>query len=239
MIDLSVIAPCYNEQDNIEDLVLRILEAFNKDSIDGEIILIDDYSSDRTGVEIKRVSGRFKNVISINHPENKGIVEAWNSGLKNAHGRHVLTIDADLQYNPRDIMVLYEEALRNNYDLVQGWRKDYRDKSLFRKILSRTLSRILNVLFFTRLSDIKSGFVIYKREVFFDILKDRKRYRTFQHFFILSALKKGYRLKQVPITFYPRERGESFIGNPVLFSFKVLLDIPRAIFDFGIIKRSD
>jgi len=237
MTDLSVIAPCYNEQDNIKNLALSILDVFDKYSIDGEIILIDDCSSDATGVGIKRLSGQFKNIISVSHPENMGIVEAWNSGLKNSHGRYTLTIDADLQYSPEDIGMLYKEISGDSYDLVQGWRREYKDRSLFRKFLSRSLSCALNILFFIRLHDIKSGFVVYKRDVFFDILKDRKRYHTFQHFFILSALKKGYRLKQVPVAFYPRERGESFIKHPIFFSLKVLLDIPRAILDFWTMKR--
>jgi len=237
MIDLSIITPCYNEEENIEELVLKILDEFDNNAVNGEIVLIDDCSSDGTGLKIKRLSSQFKSVLGITHSRNMGIVEAWNSGLKNSQGKYVLTIDADLQYDPRDIMVLYKEALKGDYDLVQGWRREYRAKSLFRKILSRTLSHILNLLFFTRLNDIKSGFVVYKREVLLDILKDRKRYRAFQHFFILSALKKGYRLKQMPVTFYPRKEGKSFIKNPILFSFKVMLDIPRAIFDFRVIEK--
>ncbi|MBL7131195.1 MAG: glycosyltransferase family 2 protein [Candidatus Omnitrophica bacterium] len=239
MIDLSIIVPSYNEEGNIKELVLKILDEFDKIRVNGEVVLIDDCSFDGTGLKIKELSSQFKNVLGITHSRNMGITEAWNSGLKSSQGKHVLTIDADLQYRPEDIGILYREMAGNNYDLVQGWRRKYKDRSLFRKFLSRSLSCILNLLFFVRLHDIKSGFVIYKRDVFLGILKDRKRYRAFQHFFILSALKKGYRLKQVPVTFYPRKRGKSFIKNPILFSFKVMLDIPRAIFDFGIIKRSD
>lgn len=235
--ELSVIVPCFNEEDNIKVLVLKILDSFSKSAIRGEIVLVDDGSCDETGVEIKRMSNQFKNILGIRHSKNLGITETWNSGLKASRGKYVITIDADLQYKPEDIGVLYEQITKDDYDLVQGWRKEYKDKNLFRKFLSKMLSYILNMLFFTRINDIKSGFVIYKREVFFDILKDRSRFQVFQHFFILCALKKGYRLKQVPITFYSRSQGESFIKNPILFSFKVLLDVPRAILDFGIIER--
>ena len=87
------------------------------------------------------------------------------------------------------------------------------------------------------MKDIKSGFVMYKREVFFDILKYRNKFLVFQHFFILCAIKQGHRIKQVPIAFYPRIRGESFIKNPIFFSFKVLLDIPKAVLYFGVLAR--
>lgn len=237
MIDLSVIVPCFNEEDNIEVLALRILDSFNKNSVEGEIILVNDGSSDKTLIKMERFSKQFNNIFVINHVKNLGITEAWNSGLKVSHGRYVVTIDADLQYRPEDIMQLYNLITNRNCDLVQGWRKEYKDKNLFRRFLSRALNRILNILFFKRINDIKSSFVIYKRDVFFDVLKSRKEFRTFQHFFILCALKKGYILRQVPITFSPRMKGESFIKNPMFFSFKVLLDIPKAILNFWVITR--
>ena len=120
---------------------------------------------------------------------------------------------------------------------MQGWRSEYKNKKLIRKFISRSLSYLLNLLFFTKINDIKSGFVVYKREVFFDILTYRDKFRVFQHFFILCALKQGYRIKQIPVVFFPRMRGESFIKNPFFFSCKVLLDIPKAVLFFGILAR--
>lgn len=235
LIELSVIVPCFNEQANIEELVLRVTNLFEKNALNGEIILVNDESTDGTGAEIAKFTKKFKNVVGIEHRVNSGIVEAWHSGLKKAQGKYVLTIDADLQYRAEDIVGLYSEIKKGDYDLVQGWRKEYKGKEFFRSFLSKSLSFLLNMLFFIRLPDIKSGFVIYERRVFADILDSRDKYRTFQHFFILAALKKGYRLKQIPITFYPRIRGESFIKHPVFFSFKVLFDFPRAIWEFGIL----
>jgi phenylacetate-CoA ligase len=232
LFELSVIVPCFNEEKNIADIVSKILDLFDKHAIRGEIVLINDGSWDRTNVEIERLSSQFKNVLGINHSKNLGIAEAWNTGLKNCRGKYVVTIDADLQYKPEDIIVLYEHMQKDNYDLVQGWRKEYKDKNLFRECLSRGLDYMLNILFFTRINDIKSGFVISTKEVFSDILRERNKFRLFQHFFILAALKKGYRLKQIPITFYPRTKGESFIRHPIIFSCKVISDIPRAILEF-------
>ena len=237
MIDLSVIVPCFNEEKNVEILVLKLLDLFNKNIISGEIILIDDGSFDDTYIDIKKLSKQFKNVIGIEHGRNLGITEAWKSGLKNSQGRYVVTIDADLQYNPKDIELLYETIIKVNCDLVQGWRREYKDRDLLRKFLSKSLNYILNILFLTRVNDIKSGFVMYKREVFIDILKESKKYNTFQHYFTLCAIKRGYIIKQVPVIFYPRMRGESFIKHPLFFSLKVLLEIPKAILDFEFRKH--
>lgn len=237
MIELSVILPCYNEQNNIKDIVLKVLDLFSKNMINGEIILVNDGSNDNSLIEIEKISRQFKNIIGVNHVENLGITEAWNTGLKNSQGRFVVTIDVDLQYNPEDIIRLYQEIKNNKYDLVQGWRRGYSDNNLLRKFLSRILSYLLNILFFTRLKDVKSGFVIYKRDTFSNILRYRNKFRVFQHFFILCALKQGYRIKQIPVMFFSRTRGVSFIKNPFFFSLKVLLDMPKAVFYFGRMRR--
>ena len=237
MTELSVIVPCYNEEENIPDLVLKILDIFKQYAIAGEVVLINDGSTDNTWQIIEKLSEQFVNVFMVHHQTNLGITESWHSGLLRSNGRYVVTIDADMQYNPNDITMLYKMISEGGCDLVQGWRKDYRDNKFIRKLLSRALSGILNSLFFLKIHDIKSGFVIYKRDAFFDILKERKKFFTFQHFFIICALKKGYILKQVPITFNPRVHGESFIKNPFLFSCKVILDIPRALLNFGFVGR--
>lgn len=160
IIELSVIVPCYNEESNIKELVSIVAGLFNKNTIIGEIILINDGSDDGTYMEIEKISRQFKNVVGISHTENLGITEAWNSGLKSSQGKYVVTIDADLQYDPEDIIRLYQEIKSDKYDLVQGWRKEYKDNNLLRKILSRSLSYLLNILFFARMSDIKSGLLL-------------------------------------------------------------------------------
>ncbi|MBC8500035.1 MAG: glycosyltransferase family 2 protein [Candidatus Atribacteria bacterium] len=236
-IELSVIVPCLNEEENVSRIVHQTIDLFNSDSIRGEIILINDGSIDNTKLEIDKLTKKFKNVVGIEHGQNLGIVESWHSGLEKTQGKHILTIDADLQYNPNDIIILYNEIKKADYDLVQGWRRKHKKREFLRLFLSKCLSLFLNMLFFDNLPDIKSGFVIYKRGVFTDILNDRKKFRTFQHFFIIAALKKGYKLKRVPITFYPRTRGKSFIKHPFFFSIKVLGDVPRAILEFGILSK--
>lgn len=236
-IELSVIIPCFNEENNIPDIVPRILKILQEAKISGEIILIDDGSIDNSRSAIEAMVKQCKNVLGIHHEQNFGITEAWNTGIKHSRGKYVVTIDADFQYAPECIHDLYRHMIKENCDLVQGWRKNYKDSNLFRRFLSKSLSWLLNLLFFTRLHDIKSGFVISKQEVFAEILKERKKFRLFQHFFILCALKKGYCLQQIPVAFYPRKKGRSFISNPVLFSLEVLLELPKAIIDFGFISK--
>jgi phenylacetate-CoA ligase len=232
-MEISMIAPCLNEEKNIVSLVKRINKSLDKTGIKGEIILIDDGSRDKTLEVMKKIKSKNKNLIIVKHKDNKGIVESWKSGLKKARGRYIVTIDSDLQYLPEDIPRLYNEIKNSKYDLVQGWRREDEKKDLIRDFLSKTLSFVLNKIFSMNLRDIKSGFIIYKKEVFKDILSYKKDYRLFQHFVTIAAYWKGYKIKQIPVKFAKRKHGKSFIGMiPIKFIVKVLLDIPKAYSEY-------
>ena len=124
--------------------------------------------------------------------------------------------------------------------MVQGWRKFHESPvkdMLFRHILSISLSKFLNFVFSMSLRDIKSGFIVYKREVFKDVLGFSRSYRYFQHFITIAAHSLGYRIRQVPIKFYKRHAGKSFIKSPIIFSLKVCLEIPKAYINFRLRKH--
>jgi glycosyltransferase involved in cell wall biosynthesis len=233
-VSLSVIVPCYNEQENIRELVERVIEVFNKHGIKGEIVLIDDGSTDSTKELIRGLSRQLAEVVGLAHRKNRGITEAWFTGVSQARGEYVATIDADLQYAPEDIWRLYEEIKNYRCDLVQGWRSQTKEKDASRRFLSSGFSLLLRIFFIHTLRDPKSGFVVYRKEALSVILQDRMKFKqTFQHFFLLSALKRGYACRQVPVVFYPRCRGRSFIKSPLLLSLRVLLDLPRAFLEYG------
>ena len=231
-LDLSVIVPCFNEEENLAPLVRRLDAAARQEGIETEIILVDDASRDGTRREIEREAAARPNVVGRYHEANRGIVGGWRTGLDAARGKYVATIDADLQYLPEDVPRLYEEARRSDGDLVQGYRRFTKENHFIRHFLSVGLSLFLNLLFGMRLKDIKSGFVLYRREVFADILDYRRNYDYFQHFITIAAHAKGYRIRQVPVTFERRLAGESFITRPVIFSLRVLKEIPQAFSDY-------
>ncbi len=234
---LSVIVPCFNEEKNLPLLVNRINQSVGQSSIPAEIVLVNDGSRDATGSVIDRLAKQFDNVRPVHHPVNQGIVAGWRSGLNAAGGAWVLTTDADLQYAPEDIPALYREMEQGSWDLVQGWRKDREDKSRTRELLSVGLSRVLQWTFSMDLQDVKSGFVLYRKEVFADILDFRQSYFSFQSLITVAAHFKGYRIRQVPITFYRRHAGESFIRRPLWFSMKAATDLPKAFYEYRIQKR--
>ena len=189
------------------------------------------------GPLIDQLSRQFQNVRSVHHPVNRGIVEGWRSGLTASRGDFVLTTDADLQYAPEDIPPLYREMVAGGWDLVQGWRRDREEPNWLRDTLSVGLSRILQWIFSMDLHDVKSGFICYRREVFRDILDYKQKYFSFQSLITVAAHFKGYRIHQVPITFFRRHAGESFIQRPLIFSLRAAWDLPKAFYEYRIRKR--
>ncbi len=234
---LSVVVPCFNEEKNLPVLVNRINQALGSAGIAGEIVLVNDGSRDGTGAVIDQLSRQFQNVRGVHHPVNRGIVEGWRSGLGASRGDLVLTTDADLQYAPEDVPALYREMIAGDWDLVQGWRRDREEPDRIRDFLSVGLSRILQWIFSMDLQDVKSGFICYKKDVFRDILDYRQEYFSFQSLVTVAAHFKGYRIRQVPITFFRRHAGESFIKRPLIFSLRAATDLPKAFYEYRIRKR--
>jgi glycosyltransferase involved in cell wall biosynthesis len=234
---LSVVVPCFNEEKNLSVLVNRINQAMGSAGIPGEIVLVNDGSRDGTGALADQLSRQFQNVRAVHHPVNRGIVEGWRSGLAASRGDLVLTTDADLQYAPEDIPPLYREMAGGGWDLVQGWRRDREEPSWLRDVLSVGLSKVLQWIFSMNLQDVKSGFICYRKDVFRDILDYRMRYFSFQSLITVAAHFKGYKIRQVPITFFRRHAGESFIKRPLIFSLKAASDLPKAFWEYRIRKR--
>ena len=223
-MDLSVIAPCLDEEGNIDELVARTLRTFEEHAVRGEIVLVDDGSTDRTWNQIGSHTRRDSRVRGVRHATNQGIVAGWRTGLSASSGRLVCLIDSDLQNKPEDVARLYA-AHRHTHDLVQGVRKPSRG---VRRLLlfSRALNVLLNAAFVMRLRDSKSGFVLCRREVLAAILTHTHSYRYYQCFVGISAATHGCRIVEVDTTFEDRRAGESFLGRvPIGVSLRIIWEI--------------
>ena len=232
-MELSVIVPCLNEEANVPELVTRIGEVFKVGQIDAELVLIDDGSTDGTWAAIERACAEHPFVVGRRHAQNGGIAVAWKTGVTAARGKLVAILDADLQYQPEDLIRLYREKLASNVDIVQGWRSAVgRDKGP-RYWYSRGFNVMLNTAFGMQLTDNKSGFILTEREIFEDLLSYRGRYHYWQSFIMVSAHRKGYTYKQIETLFEPRKAGKSFLDDapirPIVRSF---IDLGRAFVEY-------
>ena len=163
-MNLSIIIPAFNEEESIKPLVNLIFKNLDKNVEDYEIILIDDGSDDKTWTEIVKISNKFENIVSIKLLENYGKSDALDAGFKVCKGNYVLTMDADLQDDPSEILPLYSMIIENKYDLVSGWKKK-RNDPLTKTIPSKFFNLVTRLFSGIKLNDFNCGIKIYRKEV--------------------------------------------------------------------------
>ena len=163
-MNLSIIIPAFNEEESIKPLVNLIFKNLDKNLENFEIILIDDGSNDKTWDEIVSVSHKFENIVSIKLSENYGKSDALDAGFKVSKGNFVLTMDADLQDDPSEILPLYSMIINNKYDLVSGWKKK-RNDPLTKTIPSKFFNLVTRLFSGIKLNDFNCGIKIYRKEV--------------------------------------------------------------------------
>lgn len=235
-LELSVIAPCYNEEQNVRELARRTLLAFEVDGIHGELVLVDDGSKDGTARAIRELMQEHPNrVVGLFHANNKGIAAGWRTGVEGARGKYVTIIDSDLQYQPEDVGRLYRTLIDHTVDVVQGWRSAIGRERGGRYNISRAYNTMLNVTFGMNLRDNKSGFLCCSREVMADLLTYKGKYFYWQSFVMVAAHAKGYSYKEVETLFEPRRQGVSFLdGTTTKASLRSLYDISRAALEYRV-----
>ena len=233
-LQLSVIAPCFNEELNIPELTRRVLNVFDHGKIEGELVLVDDGSRDGTRVVIERMMQEHPGrVVGRFHPANLGMAYGWKTGVAAASAPIVAVIDADLQYQPEDLLRLYRELLDHSVDIVQGWRSAVGRERGARYNLSRGLNYMLNKTFGMELQDNKSGFVMCAKEVMEDLLTYKGNYYYWQSFIMVAAHAKGYSYKEVETLFENRRAGKSFLdGATAKAVTRSLADIGKAAWEY-------
>lgn len=238
-VELSVVVPCLNEALNLRELSARLLQVFEVGGFVGEVVLVDDGSKDDTaGVIRELMAAHPGRVVGCFHPENRGIAAGWRTGVGAARGKLVATIDADLQYQPEDLLRLRRALYEHSVDVVQGWRSATGRRKDQRYHLSRGFNHLLNAIFGMELQDNKSGFVLCSREVMLDLLTYSGSYFYWQSFVMVAAHAKGYSYKEIETIFEQRRQGQSFLqGTAIRASLKSLVDVAKAAWEYRVDPR--
>ena len=216
-VDLSILVPLYNEQDNIPLLYTQLSEAVSSLGRSWEIIFIDDGSSDATGGLIEALADQDEHVKAIRFVRNFGQTAALLAGIDHARGRVIVPIDGDLQNDPADIGRLLE-VLDEGYDVVSGWRRNRRDpwsRVLPSRIANWLISRVTGV----KLHDYGCSLKAYRREV----LEGVDLYGEMHRFVPIYATWRGARVTEIHVKHHRRVHGRSNYGFQRVF--KVILDL--------------
>jgi glycosyltransferase involved in cell wall biosynthesis len=217
-IDISVVIPLYNEEENVQplyDILDEVLSGLGKEY---EIIFIDDGSSDETYPRLKAIAQRDAHVKVIKFRNNCGQSAATDAGFELAAGDVIIVMDGDLQNDPRDIPKLLEK-LEEGYDLVSGWRKNRKDKLLLRKVPSRIANRIICSVTKVNLHDTGCALKAYRK----DVVKRINLYGELHRFLPALARIEGARITEIPVNHHPRKYGRSKYG--ITRTFKVIMDL--------------
>lgn len=223
---VSIVLPTYNERENIETLVPKILDVFKENNLRGELIIVDDNSPDGTGEFADILAKKFPSITVIHRKVKSGLGSAYKVGFKKASGKVVMECDADHSHNPRDIPRLVE-AVFKGYDLAIGSRYiaggNIIGWGIYRKMVSKganTLAAlILQINKFVK--DVTSGYRAYRVKVLntIDMSAVKSSGYAFQLDMLVETLRNGFKVKEVPITFVDRRIGESKLGFSDILGF--------------------
>ena len=199
---LSIIIPVYNEVKNISEIVKRVQAT----KLATEIIIVDDGSQDGTGEILQKLDGKRKIRVLL-QGKNQGKGAAVVTGMQAAKGDVLLIQDADLEYDPRDYPALLKPIQEGLADVVYGSRflgAAHRVTMFWHQLANQLLTLMTNILYDSILTDMETGYKVFRREVIEGMTIRAKRF-NFEPEFTAKILKRKYRIFEVPITFNPRD----------------------------------
>ena len=218
MLDLSIIVPTYDEEDNVEPLYRALMATVPGLGRSFEIIFVDDGSRDQTFQRLAALAAHDRRVRVIKLRRNYGQAPAMAAGIDHARGRVLVTMDADLQNDPADIGTLLAKLEEGN-DLVVGWRHERQDKWLSRKLPSLLANRLIALMTGVAVKDNGCTLKAFRA----DLIKQVRLYGELHRFIPAMTSTVGCQLAEVRVRHHPRRFGTSKYGLSRIY--KVLLDI--------------
>jgi glycosyltransferase involved in cell wall biosynthesis len=218
-MNLSLIIPVYNEQDNLPflfDAIYKVMEPINSS---WELILVDDGSRDNSLSVLKEYAQKDPSHIRvISFRRNFGQTAAIAAGLDYAQGDIIVLLDADMQNDPADIPMMLAK-LDEGYDLVSGWRKSRKDNAVTRNFPSMVANWIISQVTGVHLHDYGCTLKVYRR----DVLEGFRLYGEMHRFIPVYASSVGAKITELTVNHHPRKFGKTKYG--LERTIKVILDL--------------
>jgi glycosyltransferase involved in cell wall biosynthesis len=215
---LSVCVPFYNEEESIGPLHTAVVEALEPLGVPFEMVFVDDGSRDGTLATAVDLARRDPRVRVVKFRRNYGQTAAMAAGIEAARGDVIVTMDGDLQNDPRDIGA-FLELMDQGYDIVVGWRHDRQDKLVSRKIPSRIANRLIAKVTGVHIRDNGCSLKAYRAS----LIKRIPLYSEMHRFIPAVANIAGPRVAEIKVRHHARKFGKSKYGLSRVY--KVLLDL--------------
>jgi glycosyltransferase involved in cell wall biosynthesis len=207
---LSVIVPCYNEKETLERCIASVMNIAN-DNLTLEIIIVDDCSTDDSLVTASALAARHSTVRVVQHKKNMGKGAAIRSGIFQATGEFVAIQDADLEYNPKDLLRLVEPLVAGKADVVIGSRflasGEHRVLYFWHSLGNKFLTLLSNMLTDLNLTDMECGYKVFLRDALKDIVIEENRF-GFEPEIVAKMATKRLRIYEMPVSYDGRTYAE-------------------------------
>jgi glycosyltransferase involved in cell wall biosynthesis len=217
-VDVSVVVPLFNEEDSVQLLYESITNAIVDEFADYEIIFVDDGSRDETFTICKRLAADDSKLRVLKFRRNYGQTPAMAAGIDHSRGEIVVTMDGDLQNDPRDIPILVSK-INDGFDVVVGWRFNRQDKLVTRKIPSKIANWLIGKVTGVPIKDNGCSLKAYRANA----IKSVPLYNEMHRFIPAMASIAGPRIAEVKVRHHSRQFGESKYGLSRIY--KVLFDL--------------
>lgn len=230
---IIVTIPAYNEEDTIGKLISDIKKIMSNKRYNYKIIVVDDGSEDRTAVFAKKAGA-----IVYSHPKNYGLAEVFKTEIAKSLELNpdiIVHIDADAQYQPKEIPKLVEEV-KKGYDLVLGsrFKGKIEEMPLIKRIGNMSFSKAVSQIVDFQISDAQTGFRAFTKKVAEEIpITSNHTYTQEQ---IIRAVKEKFKIKEVPIYFAKRDGKSRLIANTFGYALRAWINIIRTYRDYEPLK---
>ncbi len=212
MQKVSIIVPSYNEKNNIPILLEKIDKLFKASTIQGEVILIDDGSTDGTSHIIGELTQKYKFLKVAQHKKNEGLTRALITGFENANEDTIIFLCADMQAEPSESIPKLLEGINEGFDLVCGW---WQGRKGLEVLISNLFSIIFKIMFKIKVHNPTSIKALKK-----EVAQNLPLRSSWHRFIVAIAHYKNYKVKEVKNNYYPRLYGKSkygFMKFPITF----------------------
>lgn len=201
---ISVFIPARNEAGNITPLFAKIARAFHALNVSGEIVFVDDGSTDSTWNEASAAAVHYPFVCLLRHRKSLGLTEAMRTGFPHCRGDAVVFLPADLESDPEEDIPKLVAKLNEGYDVVAGWRQGRRDGKVFASAIANVVSQRLFGLQVHDMNWIKA----FRR----DVTENIHLRSDWHRYILILAAAQGYSIGEVQVNYYPRKKGKSHYG---------------------------
>ncbi len=232
-IEISIISPVYNESDNIEIFINKVFQVMGESSRNWELIIIDDGSTDGSRDILKKLSKEKPELRALLLSKNFGQTPAIQAGFDKAKGKYFVTLDSDLQNDPKDIPRVLNKLIDEELDLVVGWRKNRKDNFFLRNFPSMIANTLIGIITGVRLNDYGCSLKAYNAS----ILKEVRLYGEMHRFIPAWMATKipPEKIKQIEVEHHPRVAGVSKYG--ISRTFRVFVDLISVYFFMRFFNR--